>query len=208
MKLNVKKCKFMVFNPTQNHDFEPDLEIEGSQIETQDEMKLLGLTVSNDLSWKSNTAQMVTKAYKRLWMVKRLKNHGASLGDLTEIYTKQIRSILEFGVPVWNSGLTKAESAEIERVQKAFLNIALGIKYHTYENALEVANIECLETRREKLCRTFARKSQRNPKHCDWFKSNEYTHNTRSSKPDLKVPLHRLARFRDSPIPYLTRLLN
>ena len=56
----------MVFNPTQNLDFEPDLEIEGSQIETQDEMKLLGLTVRNDLSWKSNTAQMVTKAYKRL----------------------------------------------------------------------------------------------------------------------------------------------
>ena len=141
-------------------------------------------------------------------MVKCLKNHGATLDDLTEIYTKQLSSILEFGAPVWNSGLTKAESAEIERVQKAFLNIALGIKYHTYENALEVANLECLETRRGKLCTTFARKSQRNPKHCDWFKSNEYTHNTRSSKPDLKVPLHRLARFRDSPIPYLTRLLN
>ena len=49
MKLNGKKCKFMVFNPTQNHDFEPDLEIEGSQIETQDEMKYwdwqLGMTL-------------------------------------------------------------------------------------------------------------------------------------------------------------------
>ena len=74
-------------------------------------------------------------------MVKLLKNHGATLDDLTEIYTKQIRSILEFGVPVWNSGLTKADSAEIDRVQKAFLNIALGINYQNHENSLKLANI-------------------------------------------------------------------
>ena len=83
--------------------------MEGSQIETQEEIKLLGLTVRNDLSWKSNTNQMVKKAYKRLWIIKRLKNRGANMDDLKEIYTKQVRIILEYGVPVWNNGLTKAK---------------------------------------------------------------------------------------------------
>ena len=207
MKLNVKKCNFMVFNPTKNHDFVPDLEIEGSSIETQEEVQLLGLKIRNDLSWKSNTHQMVQRAYKRLWIIKRLKNHGATLDDLKEIYTKQVRSILEFGVPVWNNGLTKAESVEIERVQKSFLNIVFGVDYQNYENALEKAKIECLEARRLKLCTKFAKKSLNHPKHSAWFKVNKGAPNTRS-KPSIKLPLHRLARFRDSPIPYLTRLLN
>ena len=208
MKLNVKKCKFMLFNPTLSHDFKPELQLVGDLVETVEEMKLLGLTVRSDLSWKSNTKQIVAKAYKRLWMIKRLKNHGANLNDLKEIYFKQIRAILEFGAPVWNSGLTKAESTDIERVQKAFLHIALGNNYQSYKTALEIANIEPLEDRRIKLCLTFAKKSLKHPKHSAWFQYNVGAANTRSSKPNLKVPLYRLARFRDSPIPYLTNLLN
>ena len=145
MKLNVAKCKFMIFNPTVNHDFLPELDIEGNSLETREEMKLLGLVVSNDLKWKSNTDEMVTKGYKRLWMIRRLKNHGARLDDLKDVFIKQIRSVLEFGTPVWNSGLTKADSLDIERVQKAFLHIALGDDYHGYAEALNKSNLELLE---------------------------------------------------------------
>ena len=87
---------------------------------------------------------MTKRAYNRLWIVKRLKSLGASLNDLVEVYTKQIRSILEFGVPVWNSSLTKEESYEIERVQKAFLHIVLGSEYFNYENALTISDLEKL----------------------------------------------------------------
>ena len=50
MKLNVGKCKFVLFNPTKNFDFLPTLEINGKQLETTDEMKVLGLTLRSDLS--------------------------------------------------------------------------------------------------------------------------------------------------------------
>ena len=43
MKWNCKKSKFMLFNPTQNFDFVPEFEIEGNLIETQEEIKILGL---------------------------------------------------------------------------------------------------------------------------------------------------------------------
>ena len=85
MKLNVRKCKFILFNPTLKYDFVPELEIEGSKVETAEEIRLLGLTVSNDLSWKANTKQMIVKAYKRLWMVKWLKKHGANEEDLKDV---------------------------------------------------------------------------------------------------------------------------
>ena len=64
-----------------------------------EEMKLLGLTLTNDLKWHANTEAMVKKAYSRLWMIQRLKKHGANLIDLKEIFLRQIRSILECGVP-------------------------------------------------------------------------------------------------------------
>ena len=55
--------------------------------------------------------------------------------------------------------------------------------------------MEPLEDRRPKLCKIFARKSVRHPKHKFWFQQNAGSVNTRSSKPNFKIPLHRLARF-------------
>ena len=81
MKMNLHKTKFMVFNPTSNFDFIP----EHKEIETTEEMKLLGLVIRNDLSWRSNTEQMIKKAYIRLWIVKRLILNGASRGDLIDV---------------------------------------------------------------------------------------------------------------------------
>ena len=98
MKINVAKCKFMVFNPTHNYDFIPQLQIQEIGIETMEELKLLGLVLTNYLIWHANTELMVKKAYSRLWMIRRLKN-GANLIDLKEIFLRQIRSILECGVP-------------------------------------------------------------------------------------------------------------
>ena len=208
MKLNLGKTKFMLFNPTTKYDFVPSLVVDNTELETKEEMKLLGLILRNDLSWKSNTASMVVRAYSKLWMIKRLKGQGANLDDLTDIYIKQVRSILEFGVPVWNSGLIQDEVADIERVQKSFLHIALGHDYCDYESALDESNLEMLSTRRTRLCKSFALKTLKHAKHHHWFVKTELGPNTRSVKPALKPPLCRLARFKKSPIPYLTRLLN
>ena len=97
MKLNLTKTKFMLFNPTKNWDFIPIFTLGNTEIETQEEMKMLGLIVRNDLTWKSNTDTMTQKAYSRLWILKRLKKQGANLEDLKDIYIKQVLSVLEFG---------------------------------------------------------------------------------------------------------------
>ena len=89
MKLNTAKTKFMLLNPTKKFDFVPQLKIGNKEVETLEEMTLLGLIISNDLSWKQNTANMISKAYKKLWMIKRLQNNGANIEDLTDIYIKQ-----------------------------------------------------------------------------------------------------------------------
>ena len=171
-------------------------------------MKLLSLILRNDLSWKPNTEIMTKKAYKRLWILKRLKRQGASLDDLRDIYVKQVRSVLEFGVPVWSSGLTQEDALDIERVQKSFLHIALGNDYTDYQAALAESSLEMLSSRRTRLCKSFAVKTAKHPKHNHWFVKTKPGVNTRRDKVVFKPPLCRLSRLKKSPIPYLTNLLN
>ena len=209
MKMNVPKTKFLLFNPTNIYDFIPELTMEGHDIGTVEAMKLLGLLVRNDLSWSSNTEEMTKKGYQRLWMIKRLKKLGGSIECLKDIYCKQIRSVLEFGAPVWNSGINKEQACDIERVEKSFLHIVLGEDYILYAHALDKVGLDTLEERRLKLCLNFAKKADRDPKHSNWF--IEYKQpgvETRSTKNKYVTPLHRLKRFAKSPIPYLTGLLN
>ena len=54
---------------------------------------------------------------------------------------------------------------DIERVQKFFLHIILAKEYVSYDNALKLTGLDRLSERREKLCKTFALKTQKNPKH-------------------------------------------
>ena len=105
--------------------------------------------------------------------------------------------ISKFGAPVWNSNITNQEVQDIERIQKAFLRIVLGLEYSEYSTALEKPEMETLESRRHKLCVSFAIKAAEDPKHSKWFKLN--------SNPSTSA---RYCIPEASPIPYLTDLLN
>ena len=71
MKLNHSKMNFMLFNPAKKLDFTPTYDIGKSSLETAETMKILGILLEN-----KNTNYVVEKAYKRLWMIKRLKYLG------------------------------------------------------------------------------------------------------------------------------------
>ena len=115
----IKKTKAILFNRARNFDFMPKLTIEDSEpLELVDEMRLLGVMVSYDLKWRSNTTVMIKKAFSRLWILRRLKPLGASTMELLDVYQKQVRCIVEYASPVWTGGLTLDEVHQIERVQK------------------------------------------------------------------------------------------
>ena len=178
--------------------------------------KVLGVLIRSDLRWVDNTDYITKKGYERLWILRRLKRLGASEIDLLDVYTKQVLSVLELAVPVWNPGLTIEEIKQIERVQKTAFYIILGGKYLNYELALEALGCLTLKERRENICLKFAKKALKHEKFSNWFvptstKPNVTYPNTRSSKSKpatlVEVP-YRTDRYRESPLPYLTRLLN
>ena len=85
MQINYTKTKVMVFNPCKSIDFMPDFELEGNPIEVVSEMKLLGLYITSDMKWRTNTTKMVSKASKKLWILRRLRKLGAKPNSLMKV---------------------------------------------------------------------------------------------------------------------------
>ena len=103
MKINKNKTKVMLFNTAKLRDFTPVIHIEDKVIKVVEQFKLLGVQITSDLRWNANTKYITTKAYQKLWMLRRLKANGASKSGLRDIYFMHVRSVLEFGAVVWHT---------------------------------------------------------------------------------------------------------
>ena len=62
-------------------------------------VKLLGLTLSNNLKWNEHINSTVKQATKRTYLLIQLKWANAPVNDLKSFYITCIRSILYYGVP-------------------------------------------------------------------------------------------------------------
>ena len=158
MRLNQKKSCAIIFNFTQNYQFTSRLTMEGKPLDIVDHTKLLGLIVSNDLSWSRNTLSLIKRANSRMELLRRISSFSAPLKDLVQIYITYIRSILEQSCVIWHSTLTKEDSDNLERVQKNALRNILKERYSDYENSLKLVGLETLFLRREKLIYNFGKK--------------------------------------------------
>ena len=213
-KIKESKTEIMKFNFSSSLDFPPELNINGFQdlVKVTTATKLLGVMVTDNLKWESNTQYICKKAYKKMWTLRRMKILDVDPYVILEVYTKEIRSVLELAVPAWHSGLTQKQSATIERVQKVAVSIILsdhktGRSEYTYDMALVILDLEPLEVRRFKLCQKFAKKTLKSKQHADLFRTNQNLHNTRQ-RPEFFTNKCNTWRYFKSPVNYLTRILN
>ena len=186
----------------------PHFSIDGNELELVEETRLLGVTVRSDLSWSAHVDDIVKRCNRRLWILRRLKKLGADDEDLKEIYQTQIRNILEYAAPVWHPSLTGEQRHKLERIQKSALHIILTDRYTSYTFACKALKLDTLHTRREYLCKKFAKRSLKSQKFSKWFKANNKTVKTRSKQPKFFSVVSRTKRFENSPISYLTNILN
>ena len=212
MTINQKKTEIMKFNFRKSLDFPPIFTIGGPDfLNIVSKTKILGIVLSSDLKWFHHVDFMCQRAMKKTWLLRKLKILDLEFNLLLDFYLKEIRSILEYGVPIWHSGLTRIMSEKIERVQKICVNIILCLpgKNYSYKVCCTLLGIEPLYLRRTELCIRFIQKTVLEPRHSDLFVETEFTYNTRN-KNTLKYRefLCRNQRFYNSPLCYLTRLLN
>ena len=208
-KINTEKSKTMIFNFTENHQFGTRLQMEGNNLEVVKKIRLLGTIITEDLSWNENTAMIVKKANARLELLRKISSFGASVTDLKDIYLTFVRSILEQSATVWHSSISKENRNDLERVQKTAFKLILGNKYKTYKNALELLDLDTLETRREELCLKFALKASNHPECKDLFPLNTKSHAMATRKSEkYKINHANTERLKSSSIIYMQKLLN
>ena len=209
MKLNPKKCKNLIFNFTNNHQFSTALHVNNHEVETVKEAKLLGSILTDDLKWSKNTEEIVKSSNKRLRILHEASKFTRKISDLKIIYTMFIRSKLDCSSVVWHSSLTEKEINSLERVQKSAVKVILKNNYKSYEDALEFLNLDSLQVRRKKQCLKFAKDCLKHEKLKELFPLNvKNTELKMRFKETYKGNKANTERYKQSAIPYLQNLLN
>ena len=208
MELNIGKTKAMIFNFSKDKQFTVSLKIDNKQISIVDEVKLLGTHITSDLKWESNTHNIVKRANARMEILRKIKEFKPKMDDMKTIYISYVRSILEQSCQVWNFSLTEENINDLERVQKNAFQIILGERYSTYESALNMLNLDDLQTRRNYLSKKFAIKCTEHQKTKNMFKLNTTINKNLKNRGKYQVEFARTERYKKSAIPQMQRLLN
>ena len=210
MVLNPSKTKLMIINFTQDHQYQSLLTVPGSSspIELAFETKLLGYWLTVDMKPETHIAYILKTAYRRLWAISRLKAAAVSDDDILFFFQMKIRSVLEYSSPAFNSMLTVENISDIERVQKIVLKVILDTKYLNYDQACQILKTESLQSRRKSLALKFALKAVKSDHHKHLFKQRKSTYYKLRNLKSFEVPFCHTERYKNSPVPYLTELLN
>ena len=124
-------------------------------------------------------------------------------------YIQYIRSHIEQSCVVWHSSLTQDDRDNIERVQKNALRIILKQSYKSYEDALQLLDLETLEDRRTKLSLKFAKNCHKSVQTKDIFKHKEKHHDMKLRHTEVFQVNHAAtSRYQMSAVPYMQKLLN
>ena len=205
MNINVTKTKEMVIHFSKNETNLPVLKLNDTMIERVSTTKLLGLNISNDLSWDDHVDSIYKKAARRLYSLVMLKRAGVNAKDMCVYYKAMIRPVMEYCCQVWHSRLTKAQSELLESIQKRALRIIFSSPGNNdeYGALLQGSKLECLAERRYKMCMKLFVQMQ-----CESHKLHNLLvpymnvdRQTRVSK-NFKLPRCRTNRLKDSFIPF------
>ena len=149
-----------------------------------------------------------SRAMAKMWLLRRMKFVKLEPELILDYYLKEVRPLVEQAVPIWNSGLTKLDVRDIEKIQKVALKIILGHQYTTYESACEIFGLEKLSARRLELSTNFAIKLYKSERCKEYFTPTSKITITRSNSSLLLEEKCNTRRCYEAPHNYLTRLVN
>ena len=190
LQLNGDKCKEMVIDFKRQKHHLDRLTIEGKPIEVVHHAKILGLTVSDKLLWNDHVNNAIKKVNKRLFFLVQLKRARVHATDIINFYCACIRPVLEYGAQVFHYALPEYLQKNLERVQKCALSFIFpGI---TYEERLELSNVDTLSTRRQNLCDSLFRSTL-----------TDSNHKLHHILPKTNIPHHNLRYNRAYELPFI-----
>ena len=194
------KTKEIIISFCRDPAFLPYINIDGAAIERVPQVKILGVTLSSDLSWNSHVDCIVSKARKRVFLIYQLKRAGIGQCDLDRIYISVIRPVVEYACPAWHTNLPYL-SDNIELIKKRCMKtIFPGC---SYDDILEMTNLPTLHDRRTTLCRAYFNKMSRSNHKLNGLMPDRRTvpYSLMASN-GLPVPSVKTNRYKNSLIPW------
>ena len=125
--------------------------VNNQELECVESAKLLGVTISNNLTWNMHIDQIIKKASKRMHFLIQLKRANVARHELILFYTSCIRSVMTYASPAFFYALPLYLRKDLENVEKRALSIICpGL---AYRKALEVSNIMSINDYITSLCK-------------------------------------------------------
>ena len=122
-RLNINKVKAMVISRKKSPPC-PHLELQGDKLEYVNNFRLLGVIITNDLSWKSHILHITSKARRLLGFLYRVFNEGGPC-YLNKLYKSIVLPHLDYCCCVWDPP-HKTHIEKLERVQSFAARVVSG----------------------------------------------------------------------------------
>ena len=118
--------------------------VNGKELEIVPKAKLLGLTISGNLTWNVHVRDVIKKASKRIYFLIQLKRANDSHDDLKLFYITCIRSIPDYAILVFHYFLPKYLMNEMERIQKRIMVVIFpDFEYSPALERLCIDHLDC-----------------------------------------------------------------
>ena len=129
----------------------------GQEREVVQNARLLGVTITNNLSWILHINETIKKTSKGLYLLRQLKRTRVSTSDLVRFYISCIRSVCDYAVPVFHSSLPNYLINDLEQVQIRALSIICP--HLSYNESLAFLDMDSLFDHHSFLCSSLLVKS-------------------------------------------------
>ncbi len=114
--LNVEKTKEVVMDfRRRNSTDHPPLTIDSSTVERISSTKFLGVHITEDLTWTTNTMSLSKKKQQHLHFLRRLKRASLPPPILTTFYRGTTESVLTSCITVWYGNCSAADLTTLQR---------------------------------------------------------------------------------------------
>ena len=101
MRFQPVKCNMMQLTRKHLNEIQASYTLEGAVLENVDNMKYLGVTITNDLKWNTHISNICTKANRTLGFLRRTL-FSCPINVKEAAYKGMVRPILEYGSSVWD----------------------------------------------------------------------------------------------------------
>ena len=155
------------------------LTVNNEPIPQEDTVTYLGLRFDRKLTWKPQISETENRATRRLALLKKLAGTkwGASGRILRQVYTGNVRPVMEYGSAAWSTA-AKSNTSKLTKVQNTGMRIITGALKTTPILAMETTSrLAPLQQRREEKVLIQSEKLHRLTSHPVHKQLQEFTKN-------------------------------